>query len=247
MTKFVNNDLNLDFNKAEAKVGKKTASGRMDSILDKDKQQRLFKTLMVAKEMQSKLEGDIQGVEGIDNDDYLSMNHNRGETNSATAPLDRRIQVLKGNIQQLREIYETNERNYSLQNIDCMTKMDSLHEQAIKSEKLACELTKEILKQRIQFEQYEFELQNENERMRRANVSQANALADLECVLDIERKDLERNLEKEVNTQTAGFKEKCRKREEETDKLKLKYKELQQGHFEKVRALESELRSMRNR
>lgn len=208
-------------------------------MLDKNQEAKLFKTLIVNKEIQAKLEGD--------DGKYLTELRETGkfidELSDRKGPeaLDYRTSLLNSHLEQLRETYEARERTYNMESLDFATRTDELQEKILKSEKLVCDLNKEIVKQRIQFEQYEFELHNQNELMRRHNVEVAKKLASLENHLDHERIGVANSIEKMANQQSAKYKTKCRTREEETEKLKLKYKELQDQHFQKVKAMNDEL------
>lgn len=208
-------------------------------MLDKQQEAKIFKTLIVNKEIQSKLEGD--------NGKYLSELKTTGDYYDGfmdkTSPeaLDYRTSLLLAHLDQLRETYEANERVYNITALEFATKTDEIQEGILKSERLVCDLNKEIVKQRIQFEQYEFELQNENEILRRQNVEIASKLASLESNLDEERREIARSIEKLANQQSAKFKAKCRSKEEEAEKVKREYHQLQKAFGEKVKAMEQEM------
>lgn len=236
--------MNLDFNRAEQLKAASASKNRIDNMLDRNQEAKIFKTLIVNKEIQAKLEGD--------DGRYLTDLHETGKFIDELADrkgpeaLDYRTALLNNHLEQLRESYESKERNYNMEALDFATRTDDLQEKILKSEKLVCDLNKEIVKQRIQFEQYEFELQNENEQMRRHNVEVAKKLASLENHLDHERIGIARSIEKMANQQSAKYKTKCRTREEETNKLKQRYKELQDQHFQKVKAMNDDLTKMKN-
>lgn len=214
-------------------------------MLEKGHDARIFKTLVVNKEIQAKLEGD--------DGKYLNDLQNNAkfleELGNRAGPeaLDYQTTLLNNHLDNLRETYEANERIYNLETLDNITKIDDLQEKILKSERLVCDLNKEIVKQRIEFEQYEFELHNENEHLRRANVEIAKRLADLECHLDIERKEITRSIEKLANKQSSKYKAACRTREDETEKIKQQYKLLQEQHYQKIKTLDENLRMKREK
>lgn len=212
-------------------------------MLDKQHDAKIFKTLIVNKEIQSKLEGD--------DGKYLSDLHHTAkfleELGNRAGPeaLDYRTALLNNHLEHLREQYEASERLHNLEALDNATKTDELQEKILKAERLVCDLNKEIVKQRIQYEQYEFELHNENEKMRRSNVEIAKKLADLEYHLEGERRGISKSIERMANKQSSKYKAACRSREEETEKIKQKYKLLQEHHYQKVKDLDDELRVLR--
>lgn len=250
MTKYVNNDLNLEFNKTDysrnsknskpAKAG--AGKGRVDGVIDqKVKDKKLFRTAIVSKEIQSKLDGESKSG------DYLRAG---AEIEALQEPqpddyLDRRIEVLNSHIAQLRETFESNERKYNLETLESITKSDELTEKCLKFEKLMIDLNKEILKQRIQFEQYEYELHHENEKLRRDNFAKANQLGSLECGLEGERKEIERKIEKNAIKYSSKYKEKYREREQEEEQIKQKYRKMQEDHMNRVKSVHEEIHELK--
>ncbi len=233
MTKYVNNDLNLDFNK----LGAGKTNRRVEGVVDKEKKGKLLKTVIVNKEIQEEL------LKNPTPDIDLISNFGKNVENATT--LDARIKVLEEHIKMLHEQYDSNERQYQLECLNIITKNDEVLEQTLKNEKLICDLNKEIIKQRIQFEQYEFELQNQNEQLRRNNLDKANRLAKLELTVEKERKGIESTIEKQANQFSSKYKEKCKDKEAETEKYKKRYKDMQDAHFKKVKDLEAALQELR--
>jgi hypothetical protein len=155
--------------------------------------------------------------------------------------------VLNGHIEQLRGEFEENERRYKLQGLELINKIDNLQETSFKAERLNCDLNKEILKQRVQFEQIELELHLENENLRNLNVQKAKSLAELEYNIQTEKKKTENLIEEQTIQYSKGFKSQCRKSEDETEAIKQKYKALQTDHLEKMKKLESELTELKRK
>lgn len=155
--------------------------------------------------------------------------------------------MLNGHIEQLRGEFEENERRYKLQGLELINKIDNLQETSFKAERLNCDLNKEILKQRVQFEQIELELHLENENLRNLNVQKAKSLAELEYNIQTEKKKTENLIEEQTIQYSKGFKSQCRKSEDETEAIKQKYKALQTDHLEKMKKLESELTELKRK
>jgi hypothetical protein len=214
-------------------------------MLDKNHDSLIFKTLIVNKEIQAKLEGD-DGKYLTDLQNTAKFLEEMGDRAGPEA-LDYQTVLLNNHLEHLRETYEANERLYNLETLDNITKIDDFQEKILKAERLVCDLNKEIVKQRIEFEQYEFELHNENEKLRRSNVEVAKKLADIECHLELERRDITRSIERMANKQSSKYKANCRSREEETEKIKLQYKTLQEQHYKKIKSLDETLRIQREK
>ena len=240
MTKYVNNDLNLDFNK----VSEGRTNKRVEGIIGPEKLNNVnianLKTIIVSPE--------VTGVMGLGFGVHELGLESGTEGNVDTGLyFDERIKVLNGHIEMLHEQYSSNERNFQLECLDIVTKNDEVQEKTMKNDRLICELNKEIIKQRVQFEQYEFEIQNENEHLRRDNVAKANRLAQLEVTAEKERREIENAIEKQANQFSAKYKEKCREKESETEKVKKRYKDMQEIHFLKVKELDEGLRKLRDK
>ena len=234
MTKYVNNDLNLDFNKLAA--GR--TNRRVEGAVDKEMKGKLLKTVIVNREIQEEL--------SKNQTPDIDLISNFGKNIESAGALDAKIRILEDHIKMLHEQYDSNERHFQLECLNTITKNDEVLEQTLKNEKLICDLNKEIVKQRIQFEQYEFELQNQNEQLRRANLEKANRLAKLEVTAEKERKGIESAIEKQANQFSAKYKEKCKDKEAETEKYKKRYRDMQEAHFKKVKELEAALQGLRD-
>ena len=83
-----------------------------------------------------------------------------------------------------------------------------------KLEKLNIELNKEFFAQRINFEQIEHKLQQENELLRLKNVSIANQLGSISTSAELENKITKELLEKRSTEYAQKFKNKARRKEE---------------------------------
>ena len=62
-----------------------------------------------------------------------------------------------------------------------------------------------------------------------------------------ERREIENAIEKQANQFSAKYKEKCREKESETEKVKKRYKDMQEIHFLKVKELDEGLRKLRDK
>ena len=246
MTKFVNNDLNIDYHKK----GKQATSNlsknnrRVDSLVSDPVPKTLYKTLV----MPYREDGEVDEDGSFRNTHDLGDNENEQFGFSGNSKYEsEEKRVLRCHLNSLRDELETREREIQLERQDLNRRMNEILSKNKKLEKLNIELNKEFFAQRINFEQTEHKLQQENELLRLKNVSLANQLGSVSTSAELENKITKDLLEKRSTEYAQKFKNKARRKEEKLVQIKDQYKKVQAVYVEKIADLEKDMRELKKR
>lgn len=236
MTKFVNNDLNIDFHKQNGRRGKSKPRGeRMLTTANSKSSKGLYKTVILTSDPSKSQAYGSPRSQITDLEASNLSNNGQGSL------------VLQEHVNSLREELNKRERDLANQRQEMNSSIEELMRKKEDLEKLNVTLNKDFFAQRIKFEQIERKLQQENELLRLKNVSLANQLAETQQKTEIETKVSKDLMEKKSMEFTQGYKQKYRRKEDELAHVKDQYNKVQVVYVDKIKTLEDNLKRFKTK
>lgn len=234
VTKFINNDLNINFHKKghESRLNHKT----MDKKSFKKATNTVYKTVFLNGE-------DVNAKE--DSQTLSNENQSGSQVDSYFEAENRK--VLLEHVYFLREELEKRERESSTTLKDFSRKIQELTEKNQRLEKVQCDLNKEYFLQRVKFEELETKVQEENQLLRLKNSSIATELYDLKRSTDQEVKVHKDLVEKKSQEYTSKYRNQISQKEDTLQVVKDQYSKVQQIYNDKVKTLEETLIELKSR
>lgn len=160
MTKFIQNDLNIDFHKSSKKRGRKTGPSRVDNMLSgqssANQPKGVYQTIIVPSDSQNSCSNGQVLDESLKN--HINLATGRGSANGANLS-EEEHQVLLQHINALRDQLLKRERETEVTLTQNNQYVAEVMDKNKKLEKLNIELNKEYFCQRVKFEQNEHKLQ----------------------------------------------------------------------------------------
>lgn len=233
VTKFINNDLNINFHKKGHKTD--SVKNTLDKKSFKKATNTVYKTVYLNGE-------DISGKE----EDRSVANENQNSQADKYFEEENK-KVLMEHVYFLREEYEKRERENTHTIKEFSKTVQELTQKNQRLEKVQCDLNKEYFLQRQKFEELETKFQEENQLLRLKNSSLARELDDLSKKTTQEvriHKDL---VEKKSQEYTNKYRTQISQKEDTLQVVKDQYSKVQTIYTDKIKNLEETLIELKTR